>query len=136
MNNRIKHCWISTFVLLIILFILSCVHSLAHYDQQVPLSAFQITFLTSVVIVPWGVLFLARTKYEFIAWCLLFLSALASFLYILVNHFILYQRDHSLTESGPYGWFFKITALLVTVVEIFRVWYAWKAISSINKQFN
>jgi len=108
--------WVAAIVL--IHFVVTIVHGVAHTRAQVPLSAAANIFVfVFIVIGPWFGLILTR-PFPRVGSLLIASTMAASFIFGLVNHFVLASPDHISHIDSMWRPLFATTAVLLAASEL------------------
>jgi hypothetical protein len=121
-------------VVVVVHLVLAIVHGAAHTGAQVRLPDLATTFVVIVIlagpVVGIGLTVVNRTAGGWVVAG----TMTASFVFGVVNHFILHEGDHISQVAGPWGALFASTALLLAGTELLGAVLAIKAINLVRER--
>jgi hypothetical protein len=104
-------------IVVLVHFVISFAHGTAHTNAQIPLSTAANVFVLAVILAgPWIGLILMWRAPRAGAWVIA-LTMASSFVFGIINHFVLDSPDHFLHVSPEWRFLFASTAVLLAVTE-------------------
>ena len=130
MNSNRNSAWMWLVAVVLVHLVISMVHGVAHDRAQVPLSYAATVFVYVVILAgPLVGLVVARWSRRVGSWVIA-LAMTGSFVFGVVNHFLLSSPDHVAHVDPQWRPLFTVTAVLLAVTEALAAGLAAKFLAS------